>query len=220
LPTSVASRLAKASAVDAFVPDYRCGAVPDFAPGSLLRRLEHRRTDAVMSTLLACEAGCQVGGYAINTVMMIAAGKVVGVERRKVLRELLHLAWTQGTRDAFVIEVFAAAQEITRRLLALVGRSRQQEVQPVPRLLDIDASIGIGRPILIPGFGIHFGNRDRCQPQQPAEEAFRSYLPNSWPGPIVEEAGQCRWIGEQPRDVRLGRAVQCARHPHIKIVSV
>ena len=29
VPTSVASRLAGASAVDAFVPDYRCGAVPD-----------------------------------------------------------------------------------------------------------------------------------------------------------------------------------------------
>ena len=30
VPTSVASQLVRASAVDAFVPDYRCGAVPDF----------------------------------------------------------------------------------------------------------------------------------------------------------------------------------------------
>ena len=29
VPTSVASQLVRASAVDAFVPDYRCGAVPD-----------------------------------------------------------------------------------------------------------------------------------------------------------------------------------------------
>jgi hypothetical protein len=39
-PTSVASQLANEPVLfDAFVPDYRCGAVPDLAPGSLLRRL-------------------------------------------------------------------------------------------------------------------------------------------------------------------------------------
>ena len=37
VPTSVASQLVRASAVDAFVPDYRCGAVPELHRVPFLR---------------------------------------------------------------------------------------------------------------------------------------------------------------------------------------
>lgn len=159
-----------------------------------------------------------------HALRIVTAGKAVGVKRREILREPLYLAGPQGTGDAFVIEVFAASQEITRRLLALVRRSGQQKVQPVPSLLDVDTSIGIGRGmrIVICGIRIHFANGDRRQSQEPAERSFRADLPDPWRASIVgvEKAAECRRVGEQTRDVRFGRAVQAARHAHIGIVSI
>jgi hypothetical protein len=59
VPTSVASQLAREPVLcDAFVPDYRCGAVPDFNRVPSCDAC-YRRTDAVLSTVRAHPLGCQ-----------------------------------------------------------------------------------------------------------------------------------------------------------------